>query len=421
MKIKVTDKPYAEVCRIQSPAHKRPAAQSRFFRWVLKIAGAPELKDVRFTCRRIGMERLAPDEPCLVLMNHSCFLDLKIAATLLSDRPYHIVCTSDGFVGKEGLMRRLGCIPTQKFLTDTLLVRDMRYALKTLKSSILMYPEASYSFDGTATPLPQSLGRCLQFLDVPVVMIKTYGAFLHDPLYNNLRLRRVDVSADMEYLFSPAMLRERSAEELNALLQERFTFDAFRYQQENKICIDEPFRADDLNRVLYKCPHCLTEGQMQGRGDTIRCQSCGKAYRLSEYGALEALSGEAKFTHIPDWFRWEREMVRNELIAGTYRMETAVDICMMVDMKSIYRVGSGTLTHSFAGFHLTGCDGALDYRQSPAASYSLYSDYYWYEIGDMICIGTNSTLYYCFPKEGGDVVAKARLAAEELYKLTVRA
>lgn len=48
---------------------------------------------------------------------------------------------------------------------------------------------------------------------------------------------------------------------------------------------------------------------------------------------------------------------------------------------------------------------------------SLYADYFWYEIGDVICIGDNGTLYYCFPKEGGDVVAKARLATEELYKL----
>ena len=60
----------------------------------------------------------------------------------------------------------------------------------------------------------------------------------------------------------------------------------------------------------------------------------------------------------------------------------------------------------------------MDYSQKPSASYSLYSDYYWYEIGDMICIGNTDALYYCFPKEGGDVVAKTRLAAEELYKLT---
>ena len=35
----------------------------------------------------------------------------------------------------------------------------------------------------------------------------------------------------------------------------------------------------------------------------------------------------------------------------------------------------------------------------------------------MICIGDNKTLYYCFPKGAGDIVAKTRLAAEELYKL----
>ena len=34
----------------------------------------------------------------------------------------------------------------------------------------------------------------------------------------------------------------------------------------------------------------------------------------------------------------------------------------------------------------------------------------------MICIGDNDRLYYCFPKEG-DVVAKSRLAVEEMYKL----
>jgi hypothetical protein len=49
----------------------------------------------------------------------------------------------------------------------------------------------------------------------------------------------------------------------------------------------------------------------------------------------------------------------------------------------------------------------------------LYADYYWYEIGDMICIGNNDVLYYCFPK-GADPVAKARLATEELYKLKKR-
>ena len=90
---------------------------------------------------------------------------------------------------------------------------------------------------------------------------------------------------------------------------------------------------------------------------------------------------------------------------------------MMVNHNAIYKVGEGHLTHTTEGFHLTGCDGKLDYTQSPLACYSLYADYYWYEIADVICIGNHDTIYYCFPKKCGDVVAKTRLATEELYKM----
>ena len=416
MKIKVTDKSYEEVMALPREEHRKPLKPSIFFRTLLKLLSAADLKATNFHCRRIGMERLEADEPCLFLMNHSSFIDLKIASTILYPRPFNIVCTSDGFVGKEWLMRHLGCIPTQKFVSDLGLVRDMVYTVKELHSSVLMYPEASYSFDGTATPLPESIGKCVKMLGVPLVMIRTYGAFARDPLYNGLQLRKVDVSADMEYLLSPQEIAKASTAEINALLAERFSFDNFRDQQEQQIRITEPFRADGLNRVLYKCPHCGKEGDMTGKGTTLTCNSCGKTYLLTETGFLEAQEGETEFSHIPDWYAWERENVRREILDGTYRLETDVDIAVMRDYKAIYQVGSGHLIHDCSGFTLTGCDGTLRYSQSPTASYGLYADYYWYELGDMVCIGNQDFLYYCFPKSPTPV-AKPRLAAEELYKL----
>ena len=84
--------------------------------------------------------------------------------------------------------------------------------------------------------------------------------------------------------------------------------------------------------------------------------------------------------------------------------------------EAIYKVGYGHLTHDNSGFHLTGCDGKLDYTQPPQAGFGLYADYYWYEIGDVICIGDTETHYFLFP-QSGEPVAKIRLAAEEMYKL----
>ena len=418
MKTTFVTKTYEEVMAMPKAKHQKPWKQLRFFGWLLKAVSSFDLRATNFKYREIGMEKLGKKEPCLVLMNHSSFIDLEIVSTVLYPRRFNIVATSDSFMGiMNFVMRMIGCFPTKKFVMDPTLVRDMMYVVKELKSSVVMYPEASYSFDGTATTLPDSLGSCVKMLGVPVVMVRTYGAYTRDPLYNGLRRRKVDVSADMKYLLSAKDVKSKSIEEIMEVIEQEFSFDNFRWQQENKVSVTESFRAEGLNRVLYRCPHCETEGAMVGTGTKLMCKNCNKQYELTEYGYLQAEDGEGEFDHVPDWYRWERDCVKKEIENGEYHLEVPVDICILKNMKAIYRVGEGVLTHSEEGFQLVGCDGKLRYNQKPLASYSLYSDYYWYETGDVICIGDAKLLYYCFPKDGRDVVAKTRLATEEIYKI----
>ncbi len=419
MKIKTKRKSYEAVMALPRPRHRKPLKPNILFRTVIRVLSIFDLLPTHFTYESHGMDRIKADEPVLILMNHSSFIDLKIASKIFYPKPYGIVCTSDGFVGKELLMRLIGCIPTQKFVSDISLISDMEYLLKEKRTSVLMYPEASYSFDGTATALPRKMGVLLKKLGVPVVTVITQGAFARDPLYNGLQLRKVTVRADVTCLYTREDLKTMTVAQLDEGLDNAFGFDNFAWQKENGIVIDEPFRADGLNRILFKCPHCGAEGQTEGKGTSFTCHTCGKAYTLTELGELEANHGEAAFTHIPDWYAWQRQEVKKSLEDGSYKLDVDVDIGMMVDYKAIYMVGSGHLTHTTEGFHLTGCDGKLDYTQGALSCYGLYSDYFWYEIGDVICIGNKDALYYCFPK-GGDVVAKTRLAAEELYKLKKR-
>jgi len=420
MKIKIQSRPYLQIMeeyKEKHEKHRKPEKPNIFFRTLLKLVSLPDLLATHFKCERVGMERLGKKEPAFFLMNHSSFIDLEIVSSILYPRPFNIVATTDGFIGKDWLMRQIGCIPTKKFVTDTTLVRDMLYTTKKLRDSIVMYPEASYSFDGTATPLPESIGKCVKMLDIPLVMIRTYGAFTRDPLYNNLQRRRVDVSAKMEYLLSPEEMAKMTEKEIYDLLCEKFSFDNFKWQQENGIKVKEPFRADGLNRILYKCPNCKCEHRTLGKGVHIECLECGKKYYLNEDGFLEATEGVCEFPHIPDWYKWERECVREELLEGRYLLDVPVDILVSVDTKNLYSVGEGRLVHNSQGFHLTSEEAGIDYSQKPLSSYSLYSDFNWYEVGDVICIGDGNCLYYCLPKVEGDHVAKARLAAEELYKI----
>ena len=421
MKTTVKKMDYDKVMALQHYPHKLPRKPNMFWRTLVRGLSGFCMQGTQFKFETERMELVGKDEPCLILMNHSCFLDMEIASMVLYPRPYNIVTTSDAFAGwfrlMEWALRSLGAFPTQKFVTDMGLLQDMSYCFKELKTSVLMYPEASYSFDGTCTPLPRKLGVLLKKFDVPVLMIETFGAYTRCPLYNELKYRKnVPISAKLTCLYTREEIKEKSVKELSDGIDAAFGFDHYKWQKEQNLHIDAEDRADGLSRILYKCPHCGAEGHMEGKGIHLTCHSCGKKYELTTLGEMKALEGETEFSHIPDWYAWERQQVRREILDGNYSLETDVDIAMLVDFKAIYMVGEGHLSHDREGFRLTGCDGRLNYTQSPKACYSLYADYYWYEIADTICIGDNDRLYYCFPK-GGDVVAKTRLAVEEMYKL----
>ena len=416
MKINTRNLPYEEVLKLPRLEHRTPRMPSRFLAGVVRIGSAPTLWKTKFHYTTERME-LVGDEPCLILMNHCSFTDMKLAYGIFYPKPLGIVTSVDAMSGILGkLMRILGCTPTHKYVSDLTLIKDMEYMLKTNKTSVLMYPEAGYSFDGRTTTLPRKLGILMKKLGVPVVTVITQGAFHRDPLYNMLQIRDVKVSAHVKCLATAEELKEKSVAELDALLDEAFSFDNFAWQRDNRISIDVPFRADGLHRILYKCPHCGAESKMEGKGIHLACHACGKKWEMDEFGQLRALEGETEYPHIPDWYTWERECVRKEIEDGTYLLDTDVQIGIQVNLDGICMIGSGHLTHDANGFHLTGADGQLDYTQSPVASHTLYADYYWYEIGDVIGIGNNEFSYFCFPP--ADVsVTKARLATEELYKI----
>lgn len=417
MQVKNSVKDYDIVINMKRPKRRKPKCPNLFFRTLLKVVSAPDLAATKFKVEKTGMERLPKDAPALFLMNHSSFIDLEIAASILYPRPFNIVTTLDAFIGKDWLMRQIGCFPTRKFVTDIGLIKDINYCIKKNNTSVLMYPEAGYSFDGKATVLPDSLAHFIKRLGAPVVMIETFGAFHRKPLYNELKARKLPVSAHMRYVLSPEDIEEKSTDEIANILREQFSFDAFRWQQENGLKISEDFRADGLQRLLYKCPNCGEEGKTVGKGIYLECTACHKKWELTDYGFMRATEGETEYAHIPDWFEWQRGCVAKEIADGRYGFCEDVDIYMIVNTKGVYKVGDGKLEHSTDGFRLTGCDGKLDYTQNSVSLYTVNADFYWYKLGDVISIGNMDALYYCIPKDSTVAVAKVRLATEEIYKV----
>lgn len=104
MKIKIKKAAYEEVLAIPSKPHRKPLKTRFVFRFLLKILSIWDLRSTHFTHREIHMEKLKKGEPCLVLMNHSSFIDLKIAAALLYS--HKKVCDGYGVGARYDVCRK---------------------------------------------------------------------------------------------------------------------------------------------------------------------------------------------------------------------------------------------------------------------------------------------------------------------------
>ena len=403
---------------------KRPPVPTRWFlRPLTYLLSAPDVKKHGAVIRREGTEGLKP--PYVMLCNHNAFLDFKVATMAIWPNRANYVVAIDGFIGREELLRQVGCICKRKFTNDITLVRQLRTVIEN-GDVAMIYPEARYSLCGTTAVLPASLGKLCKLLKAPVVTLICHGHHVNSPFWN-LHDRGVKpTEAEFKLLFTPEELAVTSADELNRRIVEAFQYDDFAWQKERGIRTPYEGRAEGLHKVLYQCPHCGTEFRMSSKGTQIFCESCGKSWTMSELGELSADEGETEFSHIPDWYEWERANVRGEVESGTYSSGVRpVTVDTLPNAKKFIRLGEGTMVHDMNGFTVRGTDVDGDPFEMIKPVPSLYSCHIEYEYlgkhGDCVDLNTLEDTWYIYPHDCDFAVTKMALATEELYFAHCRA
>ena len=359
------------------------------------------------------------EPPYLLLCNHNAFMDFKVATQVIYPNSANYVVAIDGFIGREWLLRAVGCICKRKFTNDTVLVRQLSKVIGN-RDIAVVYPEARYSLCGTTAVLPSSLGKLCKLLDVPVVTLICHGHHANSPFWN-LHDRKLKTEADYTLLLTQEEVRNTPAAEINSKIVEAFQYDDFAWQRDKGVRTTYAQRAEGLHKVLYKYPHCGKEFHMDSKDDILFCGECGKKWRVSELMQLEAVEGETEFSHIPDWYEWERACVREEVEAGTYDSGVLpVHVDSLPNSKKFIRLGNGTMQHNMSGFHVHGVDVDGDPFDMEIPVPSLYSVHIEYEYlgkyGDCVDLNTLQDTWYTYPEAPCQFsVTKMALATEELY------
>ncbi len=395
---------------------KYPIRQPIIIVWLIWLLSKIALIGKEYKVEKINMEGLKP--PYIMLSNHMYFVDFELTATATLPHRVNNVVSIDGYYRRPWLMELIGAICTRKFTMDLHLIKSINRVLK--RGDILsMYPEARYSPCGVTSYMPESLGKLIKMNKVPVVAVVHHGNYLHSPFWNFRKKRKAPLYTTVTRILTAEQVKSMSASEINEAVKQALTYDDYKYQKENGILITEPFRAEGMHKILYQCPHCLTESKMASSGTEIYCAECGKRWNLNEDGTLSALSGETEFSHVPDWFNWEREQVRQQIANGEYSFSDEVEVYSMPRCWRFMNLGKAKLTHSIEeGFTLEGFYRGKPYRiqRKPIENNSLHIeyDYCYIKPFDCVDISTENDSFYCYPKSQ-NAVTKLAFATEELY------
>jgi transcription elongation factor Elf1 len=397
---------------------KEPTRTRFYLKPIIWLLSKPAVVSHHVRITKTNMEDLEKDGvPYLLLCNHNAFMDFKVAAMALWPRIFSPIVAIDGFLGREWLLRSVYAICKRKFTNDSRLIKNIKTVLHNGDISVI-YPEARYSLCGTTAILPDSLGKMARYLKVPVAVLICHGNHINSPFWA-LGDRKVHTEAEMKQILTVEDLKSLNLEEINKRIREAFVYDDFAWQRGNNISIDYPRRAEGLHKVLYQCPHCKAECLMESKGSRLICKNCSKEWEMDELGVLHGSDGVTEFSHIPDWYEWERKQVRKEVEEGSYFFEAEGHLMSLPNARKFLELGKAYVRHDTSGFLLVGNykEKRLEVHIPVSAMYSCHIEYeYLGKWGDGIDLNTIDDTFFFFPNpEKRFSVTKIALATEELY------
>jgi len=394
-------------------------------RWFLKIVEhVASLFFCWFTNAHVKIDKEVRKlkRPYIILSTHSSFADFPMLAKGIMPKTTGWVVSIEEF-RRGNIMFGIGSIPKRRFTPDLSTTKNILYFVKKLKRSCAIYPEARFSLCGITEQISPSIGKLCKKCNVSVVLFKSNGSYVNSPQWNKHPYRRCRQEAKISLLFTKEQIKTLSAEEIQQTIEQVLQRDEYQWQFDNKIHTKCKKRANGLHKILYKCPSCKTEFKTNSSGIHLWCEHCGAKWEMDTLSRLHGLNTDKGFEHIPDWYNWERNEVKQEVINGSYHFEDDVRIedCFHKRIKFI-NFGHGKVVHDKNGFEIKGTtlDGEPFNLIKPILeNSSLHIEYNFIKRGPCFEISNEKGTYFFYLQNNKNAITKLHFATEELYKYYV--
>jgi 1-acyl-sn-glycerol-3-phosphate acyltransferase len=256
-----------------------------------------------------------PESPSIVLCNHSSFIDFIYAAALLRKyKPHFIVARLYFYNTALGwLLRTVGAFPKSMFAMD---MENAKNCLTVLKNQeiLAMMPEARLSTTGRFEDIQENTYSFIKKSGVPVYTIKFCGDYLADPKWGRGFRRGSLVEAELDLLFTAEQVRSLPMEEMKRRIEERLTYDEFRWlQQRPELRYRSRRMAEGLENILTTCPVCHRKYTLKTKKDKVFCECCGY---LTSVDHRYGFTSDFRFRDLTQWYDWQKTLLEQEIAAN---------------------------------------------------------------------------------------------------------
>lgn len=304
------------------------------------------------------------DKPVIIVYNHASRFDFAFVQSAMKKRRINFVSAEEEFhrTKFKTVFQISRTLPKKSFVADTNAIRGIATILrKTKNGCIAIAPCGLSTVGGAQQPSAIGTGKMLKHFGVHVLAVRIHGAYLVCPKFD-VKDRYGKVEVELDELFTPEQLEELSADEIERKVDEAIYTDDYEWNatRQNSYNRKDGKYAENMEQILYKCPKCGTEMQMEGRGTVIKCKACGNGATLDDKYNLTPV-GDSVIPYNPrEWYDWERREMRRAVQNPDFSLDEHAVLAMQPTYGYVgdnlvgYSVGDGMIHLDHEGFSFKG-------------------------------------------------------------------
>ena len=173
--------------------------------------------------------------------------------------------------------------------------------------------EGEQTWDGVTMDIKPGNGKLAKKSGYALITFRIEGSYLLRPRWAK-NLRRGKVNGIVVNVYTPEMLADMTAEEIDEAIARDLYFDIWKWQKEQpeeaRYIPAKGGLAEGLERAVCSCPACGSIGGLSTEGDEIKC-GCGFKVRFTETGFFEPAE---PVETIVEWEMLDEEAIEKAMI-----------------------------------------------------------------------------------------------------------